>query len=140
MILRGAIGAFKVRVVQRFSSVDIRKGKKKLTECAELFQICLGYLFKKVGECGVAIAANEAAVDVVGNSKKGAGAAGVNRGGKSRIAPDTAAQRWAKGRVVDVFVFFKIRHKKFPLKKSFFISLCEEGGGSEECRVQNAEL
>ena len=96
-------------------TVCFRKCEKKLSKCSKFFQILLGKLLKKVRERGVAVTADKTAIDVVGNAEERLGGTSINGGGKSRIAADTAAQRGAKGRVVDVFVFFKIRHKFFPL-------------------------
>ena len=58
-------------------SVCSGERKKKLPESAELLQIALGDLFKKIGEGGIAVATDKTAVDVIGNTEKGIGAAGV---------------------------------------------------------------
>lgn len=110
-----------------------RKREKKLAQGAKAFKVCLGKILEKITKGVVGIFVGKTAVDVVGNAKEGFGTAGVDRSGKSRIAPNATAQRGAKGRVVDVFVLLMIRHRKIPLDNDLLSAYAEEERAVKGC-------
>ena len=120
----------------------IAQREEKLLQEAKTFQVCLGKLVEKVREGSVAIFANKAAVDVLGDAEKCLDGTGVNGGGKTRVAPHASTNGWTKRRVVDVFVLLTVRHRKIPLDNDLLSAYAEEEGGVQgrkKCRVQNAE-
>jgi hypothetical protein len=107
----------------------VSQREKKLFQEAKAFQVRLGKLVEKVGKRGIAIFANKAAVDVLGDAKKSLGRTGVNGGGKVSVASHASAKRRTKRRVVDVFILLMIRHRKIPLDNDLLSAYAKKGKG-----------